>query len=152
MDYAKNLKAAASRAAVAGLLAWGLFGTAVVSAAPANTVSPEQATGMLVGSVTCGPNGLSPNAPATIAVQGLNLTTQSDGSGNFVLPVPAAQTITVQALADSGTSVATRPDVSVAAGQTLDIGSLDLAVCPQPAMPVSSSDQTQNLGDYPGGN
>ena len=151
MQSATHLKVATARAAVAGLLAWGLFGAAVASAATDNTLTPGQPTGTLVGSVTCGPNDQSTDAPATVAIPGTDLSTHADASGDFVLPVPASQTFTIEALSPSGANLASRTDVSVGAGQTLDVGALDLAVCsPASTATTPGAASDPNIGDAPG--
>jgi hypothetical protein len=65
----------------------------------------------------------------------MGLSTHTDGAGRFTLTaVPALQSFTVDALGNPGTaSPVSRSNVLVQPGQTLDIGNLDLPVCPQPA-------------------
>jgi hypothetical protein len=77
-----------------------------------------------------------------VAAEGINVQTTTDGGGKFTLSnVPAAQPLTIDAVADPEASVvASRFNVVVQAGQTLDIGSIDLEVCGQPEM-ATPSDQ-----------
>jgi hypothetical protein len=120
------------RALAAGLLAGGLLIPA--SAIYASPISP---TGTITGTVTCGDAATTP-APATIAVEGIKLSTSADTSGNFTLTgLPASQTFTIDAVGDAQTS--SRRYVSVQPGETVDIGNLDLAVCPQPRESADSS-------------
>jgi hypothetical protein len=114
------------RLAAVGILLASLLTTGSVFAEPAPT------SGTLVGSVTCGPNesSLAPNTVVSIA--GIDLSTHSDASGGFrLVGVPTGQLFTVEAVSDS--AVADRFNVSAQAGQVLDIGALDLAVCPPAA-------------------
>jgi hypothetical protein len=109
-----------------------LLMTAVSStfAAPA----PQQPTATVVGTVTCGPAEETPAPQALIEVAGSNLVVRADVGGKFTLGVPTGETLTIEALSDpSGTVTSSRPDISLQPGETLDIGNLDLSVCPQPA-------------------
>jgi hypothetical protein len=65
-------------------------------------------------------------------IAGLGLSTHTDGSGKFSLTgVPVSQALTVDALGSPDAfTVASRYNVSVQAGQTVDVGNLDLSVCP----------------------
>jgi hypothetical protein len=142
MRYAKKLKLAS----VAGVFACSLLAATGASAAPGNDFSQAEPTGTVVGTVTCGPdNSQAPDAPVMVGVAGMDLTTQSDPDGNFVLLVPAAQMLSVQAV--TGDADAIRPNVSVDQGQTLAIGTLDLNVCPQPAAVGSDTDQGSGPAD-----
>jgi hypothetical protein len=125
------------RATAVALLAGGLLMPAATFAEPA---SP---TGTVVGTVTCGPAEDAPAAHITVAAEGLHLQTQTDGSGKFILVgLPALQTFTIDALADPQASfVTSRFNVVVHPGETLDIGSMDLAICGQPAQPAPMLDE-----------
>jgi hypothetical protein len=132
------MKFALLRAAGVGLLAAGLLiPVATTYAAPAST-----ATGTLVGSVTCGTSQEVPAGNVLVAVEGINLDTHTSGGGTFTLTgLPAAQSFTIDAISDpQASSVSSRGDITVEAGQTLDIGNIDLAVCPQPAAPTPTTD------------
>ena len=95
--------------------------------------APAPNTGTLVGVVTCGPTEDAPASHIVISAEGTPLYTQTDANGAFSLSVPAQQAFTIDAIADPQSSfVTSRFDVSVQPGQTLDIGSMDLAVCGQP--------------------
>ncbi|MBV9327098.1 MAG: carboxypeptidase regulatory-like domain-containing protein [Chloroflexi bacterium] len=116
------------RATALALLAGGLL---MPVAASAQSVS---GTGSVVGSVTCGPNEDSPAAHIVVSAPNANLQTVTDTSGRFTLDgLPAGQTFTIQASADpQGSVVASRFNVGLQPGETLDIGSMDLAICGQP--------------------
>ncbi len=139
------------RAIIIGSLACSVLGEGVASAAPAITVTPSDTTGTIVGSVACGPTDQPPGAQTMVGVAGTDLTTRSDNNGAFSLQVPASQLLTVQAVASSPDVLASVPNISVGAGQTLDIGPLDLAVCPQPAIaPADNSQDEVNVEDQGG--
>jgi hypothetical protein len=141
MKSPNTLTLVAVRIAAAGLLTCGSLLPVVASAAP------QPATGTLVGSVTCGENEATPAANAAVAIEGINLQTRTDAAGKFILAgVPAAQTFTIDALDPAGSFVTSRFNVNVQSGQTLDIGSLDLAICPQPVAPAPAPDQAPS--DY----
>jgi hypothetical protein len=97
----------------------------------------------LVGRVTCGADETTPAAHVVVAAEGVNLQTITDGGGKFtLLKVPAGHSFTIDALADPEASfVTSRFNVVVESAQTLDIGSMDLAVCGQPSAPASTEDQ-----------
>jgi hypothetical protein len=117
------------RATSLALLAAGmLFVPAIASAAPAPN------TGTLVGTVTCGADQTTPAAHISVGVPGANLNTVTDASGSFVISgVPALQNVSVVAVSDPEASVQTsRTNVAVQPGETLNVGSIDLAVCGQP--------------------
>ena len=123
----KNLngsKGAALRVAVIGMLAGGLLLPAAASAA-------AESSGTLVGTVTCG--GQSAPAGVKVSLEGTNVSVQSAG-GTFELSgVPAAQMFTVDAFDSTDALIASRYNVAVAEGETLDIGALDLPACPSAA-------------------
>jgi hypothetical protein len=137
---------ASLRATAVALLAGGLLMPAATFAAPAAQ------TGTVVGTVTCGPLEDAPAAHITVTAEGVSVQTQTDGSGKFILAdLPALQTFTIDALADPQASfVTSRFNVVVQPGETLDIGSMDLAICGQPAQPAPAQGEQQtenNLND-----
>jgi hypothetical protein len=137
MQYLKGSKSAALRAAVVGMLAGSLLLPAVTSAAADNS-------GTLVGTVTCG--GQSASAPMRVSLEGTNLSVQSAG-GKFELSgVPAAQMFTVDAVDSTDALIASRYDVAVSEGETLDIGVLDLPACPSAAAEAPAP-QDQSMAD-----
>jgi hypothetical protein len=134
-------RSARGRLLISAAASAALLMTAVSStfAAPA----PQQPTATVVGTVTCGPAEETPAPQALIEVAGSDLVVRADVGGKFTLgQVPTGQTLTIEALSDpSGTVISSRPDVSLQPGETLDIGNLDLSVCPQPAAAPPSSEQ-----------
>jgi hypothetical protein len=70
-----------------------------------------------------------------VSVEGLPLSTHTDATGKFILSnVPASQSFTIDAIGSPDAfSVASRANVAIQPGQTLDMGNLDLPVCPRPA-------------------
>jgi hypothetical protein len=112
-----------------------LAGSLLLSTAASAAPGPS---GTLVGTVTCGPAEETHAANIRVAVEGLPLGTHTDGAGKFTLSgVPAAQSFTIDALGSPDAfSMASRTNVAVQPGQTLDIGNLDLSVCPRPAQDV----------------
>ena len=116
------------RAAAAGLLAGSLLLPAAASAGP---LVPS---GTIVGTVTCGAAEETHATNIVVTIEGLGLSTHTDAAGKFSLTgVPALQALTVDALGSPDAfSMASRYNVAVQAGQTIDIGNLDLSVCPQP--------------------
>jgi hypothetical protein len=125
------------RAAATGVFAVGLL-PSFASAAPIGT-----STGTLVGAVTCGADATTPAANAVVSVAGLNGETRTDSSGRFALTdVPAGQSVRVDAATDpQQSSMSSRFNVVTDSGQTLDIGSLDIGVCPTlSAQPSAPSD------------
>jgi hypothetical protein len=118
---------------VVAALALG-FSTAVASA--------DASGGSVTGRITCGDDESTPAAHIVVAAEGLHLQTLTDATGHFTLSgVPTSGPITIEAIADPEASfIVERRDVSLAAGETLDIGSMDLAVCGQP-QGVPQSDQ-----------
>ena len=116
------------RAVAAGLLAGSLLVPAVASAGP---LVPS---GTIVGTVTCGAAEETHASNIVVTVDGLNMSTHTDAAGTFRLTgVPVAQGLTIMAQGSPDAfTTASRGNVVVQAGQTLDIGNLDLSVCPQP--------------------
>ena len=140
MNFPTSFKLVPLRIACASLLAYGLL--TPLSAAAASLPSTGTGTGTLVGSITCGGDEVRPAAHASVAVEDINVLTHADSTGRFILRgVPAARNFTIDALSDpTGSLVTSRYNVNVQPGQTLDIGSMDLAVCPQPASPAPAQD------------
>jgi hypothetical protein len=123
----------------AALLTLAVGSTSAAPAAP-------QPAGTVVGSVTCGPTDQSPATSALVQVAGADVSTRAAGDGKFILDnVPAGQVLTVTALSDPlGSDVSSRPDVSLQAGETLDIGNLDLSACPSPIPAAVAADQNSD--------
>jgi hypothetical protein len=96
---------------------------------------PVPPTGTLVGTVTCGAAEVDHAPHIVVSLEDIALSTHTDGNGKFSLSnVPAYRGFTVDATGSPGAQVtASRYNVVVQPGQTLDIGNLDLSVCPQPA-------------------
>jgi hypothetical protein len=133
------------------LLASAAASAALLLAATTSTfASPlPPPSGVVVGTVSCGPSAETAAAAAVIEVEGTDLVAHLDGTGKFTLPqVPAGQSLTIDALADPlGSVIASRSAISVHAGETLDIGNMDLAVCPTPAPAATDTDQYQQVQD-----
>jgi hypothetical protein len=110
----------------------------LVSSVAASAAEPAT----IVGTITCGADELTPAAHIAVVAQGLELQTVTDSTGRFALTnLPTGQPITIQAVSDPFASVVvSRTTVVLGAGQTLDIGSMDLAVCGQPVAPPSDED------------
>ncbi|HEY1295816.1 MAG TPA: carboxypeptidase-like regulatory domain-containing protein [Chloroflexota bacterium] len=125
------------RAVAVGAFAVGLFLPGVASA------TVQSSTGTLVGSVTCGDDAITPAANAVVSISGLKVETLTDSAGHFTLvDVPAGQMIRIDAASDAQQStMSSRFNVVVDPAETLDIGSLDLAVCPVPG--VTPADTTE---------
>jgi hypothetical protein len=129
-------------AGVAGLLALGLF-------APAALAQEAPATGTLTGVVTWGPDA-SPAAYTMVSIEGTKMTAVTDGAGKFTITnVPVDQSFTIDAFSDPTQSVvSTRYNVVVTPGETLDIGSLNLSVAPQPVGPQVEVVPNPDFGNY----
>jgi hypothetical protein len=123
------------RSVTIGAFAGGLLLPSGVSAA---TGGVQTSTGTLVGAVTCGADEITPAANAVVSVSVLNMETRATSGGRFMLSnVPAGQSIRIDVAADPQQSfMSSRFDVVVAAGQTLDIGSVDIVACPPPSTPA----------------
>jgi hypothetical protein len=126
------------RAASLAILAGGLLMPVSALAAPTSDTD----TGTLVGTVTCGPAEDAPASHIVVSAAGTQVQTVTDSTGKFtLLGVPANQTFNIVAIADPEASVTTsRFNVTVQSGETLDIGSIDLAVCGQPVPPAPVQD------------
>ena len=96
----------------------------------------------IVGTVTCGGDEETPASHIVVVAQGLELQTVTDGTGHFALTnLPSDQPITIEAVSDPLASiVVSRGAIVLGSGQTLDVGSMDLAVCGQPVAPQSDQD------------
>lgn len=126
-----------------------VFASALLLPGSAFAAQNQPATGTLVGSVTCGDAAITPAANAIVMLESGNVEARSEGNGRFTLTnVPSQKSFTVDALTDSQASAtSSRYDVSVQPGETLDIGNLDLAACPQPA--AAPQDETPTQQDNP---
>jgi hypothetical protein len=145
MHYLKTLSVTPKRVIVAGLLAGSLLLPGVVFAAPTGP------SGTLVGTVTCGAAEETQPAGIIVGVEGMDLSTHTDRGGTYALVVPAFASLTIEALGGPGANAsASRYNVVVQPGQTLDIGNLDLSVCPQPAHDAEqqqTQEQLEDMGD-----
>jgi hypothetical protein len=133
------------RASALSFFAFGLLLPGSASAAPA-----QPSTGTLTGTVTCGDAAITPAAYALVAPEGINIQSRTDNAGRFTLSnVPAGQNYTIDAEGDSGSSgTASRFNVVVRPGQTLDIGNVDIASCPSTnRTPVVEDDQLYPAAD-----
>jgi hypothetical protein len=123
------------RAAIVGTFAVAMLLPGSLSAAAQTT-----STGTLTGSVTCGADAITPAANAVVAPEGLDMHTQTNGVGQFTLyNVPAGQTLAIDVSDPLGSARTTRYNVVVPPGTTLDIGSLDLTICPMVGAPAPDS-------------
>jgi hypothetical protein len=129
------------RAAAVSVFAIGVLAPSGVSAA---TQGGAASTGTVVGAVTCGADAITPAPDAVVSIGVLHVETHTSGDGRFTLSdVPAGQQLSVDAATDPDQSFMTsRSNVVVQPGQTLDVGSLDIAICPAPSTPAPTmSDQ-----------
>jgi hypothetical protein len=106
-------------------------------------------TGSVTGHITCGAAEDVAASGALLDVEGTNVTGHTDGNGNYTLAgLPSGEQLTVDASSDSQHSTVTsRAHIVVQPNQTLDIGSMDLSVCPppsalQPAAPAPFDDSS----------
>jgi hypothetical protein len=115
----------------------GAFAVTLLLPAVASAQTEHPTTGTLVGAVTCGDAAVTPAANAIISVPGSSIETRTSGDGRFELTnVPTGFQVTVDAASDlQGTSGTSRYGVVAVPGQTLDIGSMDISVCPAPSTP-----------------
>jgi hypothetical protein len=113
----------------AGLLTCAFLASSVVASADSSAT--------IVGQVTCGADELTPASHIVVVAQGIQLQTVTDDTGHYALTnLPSGTPITIEAVADPQASVVvSRGAVVLGSGQTLDVGSMDLAVCGQPAPP-----------------
>ena len=122
----------------------GAFAVTLLLPAVASAETEHPTTGTLVGAVTCGDAAITPAANAIISIPGSSTETRTSGGGRFELTnVPTGLQDAVDAASDSqGTSATSRFGVVAEPGQTLDIGSMDIGVCPPPSAPQTDvSDQ-----------
>jgi hypothetical protein len=142
-----------SLSSVAGkrlLIIPALTATLMAVATTSSFATPVQPNGVVVGTVTCGPSAETAAPQATVAIAGTELVAHTDGTGKFTLPqVPTGEALTIQAMSDpEGSVIASRSVVTLTSGETLDIGNLDLAACPTPASPATTTpDQYQSVQD-----
>jgi hypothetical protein len=142
-----------SLSSVAGkrlLIIPALTATLMALATTSSFATPVQPNGVVVGTVTCGPSAETAAPQATVAIAGTELVAHTDGTGKFTLPqVPTGEALTIQAMSDpEGSVIASRSVVTLTSGETLDIGNLDLAACPTPASPATTTtDQYQSVQD-----
>lgn len=118
---------------VSGRVVWGACIRAIPLPMP-NADQPQ--TGAAPDAVQSGQPGSRPTPvlglPAgavLVAVQNTGVNARTDETGRFTLSgVPAGQYLTVAAgpVADSVAAVASRPNVFVSGGQSMDIGTLSL--------------------------
>ncbi len=131
----KSRRLHALRVGAAGLLAFGLL-----IPAAAIYAAPTSGTGTLVGNVTCGSSEETPASNILVVAEGMNLQTHTDDAGRFSLVgVPAGHSLTIDAVAEAKAS---RFNVVVQPGEVLDIGSIDVPICPQPIIATADA-QTQ---------
>jgi hypothetical protein len=128
-------------AAAVGVFAIGLFAPSGVYAA---NEGGGASTATLVGTVTCGADEVTPAGNAVVSVAGLKVQTRTDSGGRFTLTdVPAGQQVRIDAADDPQSSMNSRFNVRTQPGQTLDIGSIDLVVCPSPSTPAASTSEQE---------
>jgi hypothetical protein len=131
--------------------ALAVFASALLLPGSAFAAQTQSPPGTVVGSVTCGDEAITPAANAIVTLGAGTVETRTEGTGRFTLSnVPSQTSFTVDAMVDSQAGATTsRYNVSVQPGETLDIGNLDLAVCPQPA--TAPQDDTPSQQDNPNG-
>ena len=118
------------------------IGLVTVALLASSGAASAESDGTLVGRITCGADEITPAAHIVVAAEGLHLQTVTDDTGHFTLPdLPTEQPITVEAISDPQASLTvSRSGLVLEPGETLDIGSIDLAVCGQPAAPQSDQE------------
>ena len=107
--------------------AGGLVAAAVVALTAPLALAQQGGTASLTGAVAqCNSNNNEvPLANATISVDGASATARSDEHGEFRLdglPAPRVYTVTVSSAGQTGV----RPNISVQANQSVDVGVIDL--------------------------
>jgi hypothetical protein len=107
-----------------------LFGSASASAASSASV---------VGQITCGADESAPAVHIQVVAEGLQVQTQTDDTGRFeLMDLPSGTPVTIDAISDPQASlIVKRGGLVLEAGETLDVGSMDLPVCGQPVAPPS---------------
>jgi hypothetical protein len=106
--------------------AGGLLAAAVVALTAPLALAQQGGTASLTGAVAqCNSNNEIPLANATVSVDGASVTARSDEHGEFRLdglPAPRVYTVTVSSAGQTGV----RPNISVQANQSVDVGVIDL--------------------------
>jgi hypothetical protein len=107
--------------------AGGLLAAAVVALTAPLALAQQGGTASLTGAVAqCNANNNEvPLANATISVDGASVTARSDEHGEFRLdglPAPRVYTVTASGAGQTGV----RPNISVQANQSVDVGVIDL--------------------------
>jgi hypothetical protein len=99
--------------------------------------------------VTWGPNGAAA-AYTLVGIEGTGIMARTDGAGKFTITgVPVDQNFTIDAYSDpTQSSVSSRYGVAVGAGETLDIGALNLSGGPQPAQPPAEVIPNPDTSNY----
>jgi len=156
-----RLHTRAKRFLAVGLLSGSLLTPSIASAQTMPAGTPQaDATGTITGIVTCGtagqPADVAPES-AEVLLQGSNLTALTAQGGRFILTgVPTTGVFTLDVVASNDSfETSLVPGVSVGANQTLDVGSIDLSVCPAPSLvqQTQPDDQDQpNDATDPGSN
>jgi hypothetical protein len=134
-----QLRSRVFRSTAVAAFAFGLLLPSAVSAA-----ADQTQTGTLVGAVTCGADAITPASDAVVSIGVLHVETHTSGDGRFALTdVPAGQQLRLDAATDPDqSSMSSRFNVVVQAGQTLDVGALDIPICPAASTPAPTmSDQ-----------
>jgi Carboxypeptidase regulatory-like domain len=106
--------------------AGGLLAAAIVGLTAPLALAQQGGTATLTGAVAqCNADNEVPLANATISVDGASVTARSDEHGEFRLdglPAPRVYTVTVASAGQTGV----RPNISVQANQSVDVGVIDL--------------------------
>lgn len=115
------------------------------SAVSAANEGGAASTGTLVGAVTCGADEVTPASNAVIFISALNMETRADSGGRFRLnDIPTGQPVRVDAANDlQQSSMNSRFNVVIEPGQTLDVGSIDIGVCPFPSTPPADTSERE---------
>jgi hypothetical protein len=94
-----------------------------------------------------------PAANVEVSIVGTPLTARTDADGRFVLGgVPAAQLLTLQAqYGAAAAQVVLRPNLIAVAGQTVDLGTLELADCLRTLLPAGGVDAPATTTQGEGG-
>ena len=146
-----RLHTRAKRLFAVGLLGTSLLTPSIASAQSMPAGTPETAgTGTITGVVVCGsgtqPVDVAPES-AEVMLQGSNISTSTAQGGRFILTgVPTSGAVTLNVVAaNDGFEASALPGLTVGADQTLDVGSIELSVCPAPSLVMNTqpSDQDQ---------
>jgi hypothetical protein len=131
---ATRMVLALTRLVGVGLLTCAFLASSIVASADTSAT--------VVGQVTCGADELTPASHIVVVAQGLQLQTVTDDTGHYALTnLPSGISVTIEAVSDPQASVVvSRGAIVLGSGQTLDIGSMDLAVCGQPVTPQPTDD------------